>query len=229
MRLPDLSGLSIGVKQKRPHPVDPCAILAVSRMRMADTKKPVLFVEESFVAEPHRGHGVARCLMKAALDGVPGDTVVGLVVRSDAAQQASARYLYRMKFGMRQRLPPELERVGKGGEYEKFTPDVTLRNNPKFKNSDNDRQLLTYFMSATADTMKDMLQSHNCSSIEHEGPMNSTEFLSNETYTQLIDEADRSHKYQGVDDDGNKVDGDSENVLEIIRESDAVYVGYHIV
>ena len=59
--------------------------------------------------------------------------------------------------------------------------------------------------------------------------MDSTEFLSNETYTQLIDEADRSHKYQGVDDDGNKVDGDSENVLEIIRESDAVYVGYHIV
>ena len=229
MQLPDLSGLSIGVKQKRPHPVDPCAILAVSRMRMAETNVPVLFVEESFVSTPHRGHGVARCLMKAALDGVSDDTVVGLVVRSDAAQQESARYLYRMKFGMRQRPPPELERVGEGGEYEKFTPDVTLRSHPKFRNSDNDKQLLTYFMSATAETVRDMLKSHDCSSIEHDGPLQSDEFLSYETYKQLVYEADRFHRYKGVDSDGNRIDGDGEDVIEIIGESDAVFVGYHVV
>ena len=218
-----LSALPIGTGgAKRGLETPPCALLAVSEMRLVGTKAPVLFVEEMFVTDHHRGHGLARCLMVEAAKNMPRDAVVGLVVRSDANQQEGARNVYRSKFAMRQTTLPEMERLGSDGRYEPFEPNLTLKSDPGFKNTPSDKQRLTYFMSAAVGNMLDSLRSHDCASISHDGPLSSGEFLSNPAYSDLVKDAVAFH--HSVEHD---MHGDTEDAVEIISNADRVYVGYH--
>lgn len=180
----------------------------------------VAFIDELFVDPSYRKMGIARLLLKRAIEaqGIASDAYVALIVRWNAPQQSAARRLYN-DLGLVPATPPVMSEAvpDRPGEHR----IVPLR-----PENDNDSPDMEMYLEATVgDVLHNIDRYFECCGSQLQRlcvdakPKGADEFLRNHDNTRITTLAVAHHLHT--------IDGDKAKLADLLRESNiGVYGAY---